>query len=207
MNKCTPLQALAGAVLLAAAGLASAADNLVVNGSFEQGLGGLGSFSAWLTTLGDTATFVDSSGQTGSHPGQASDGLWSAYFGTTQAVGGSSIAQPLTTVIGQQYRLSFDVANDNGGGAAANGYAVSVGGTVVDTGNGLAVQDYVHHQLTFTATSSSTLLSFGAFNDNGYLQLDNVAVTAVPEPGVAALLLLGLIPVLVRGQAGRRPRG
>jgi hypothetical protein len=177
------------AATVVVSGLAHAQANLVVNGSFEQGTAGIGSFSGWQTTLGDAATFVDSSGQSGPHPGQASDGLWSAYFGSTLASGGSSISQMLVTAIGQTYVLSFDIANDNGGGAAANAFSASIGAGVVKSFAGLGVQDYVHTLVSFTATSASTLLSFSAYNDNGYLQLDKVAVTAaVPEPSTVALM-------------------
>jgi PEP-CTERM motif len=166
----------------------------LANGSFEQGIGGIGSFSGWQTRFGDDATFVDSSGQTGTHPGQASDGLWSAYFGSTSSSGGSSIAQAIATVVGQTYVLSFDLANDNGGAGALNGFTASAGGDVLHTFAALGVQDYLHEQFSFTATSTSTLLSFAGYNDNGYLQLDKVAVAAavpaVPEPS-SVLLMLG----------------
>ncbi|MDY0743951.1 PEP-CTERM sorting domain-containing protein [Paucibacter sp. R3-3] len=202
MNKIKAIVAIAA---LATAGLSQAATNLVTNGSFELGLAGIGSFAGWPVSLGDPTTFVDSSGQTGSHPGQASDGLWSAYFGTTQAAGGSSISQLLPTVAGQSYLLSFDIANDNGDGAAANGFTMSIGGVAVDTASGLGVQDYAHKQFAFTATSASTLLSFAAYNDNGYLQLDNVAVSvsAVPEPATALLALAGMAVLIGRRRFGK----
>src|SRR6185312_1785815 len=114
---------------LTLSGLAQAsAINLVTNGSFEQGAGGIGSFDGWQTVLGDAATFVDSSGQTGAHPGQASDGLWSAYFGSTAASGGASLSQTLATIAQQTYILTFDFANDNGGQPASNALQTSVGG-------------------------------------------------------------------------------
>lgn len=202
MNK---IKAIVAVAMLSATGLSQAAANLVANGSFEQGLAGLGSFAGWQVNLGDPTTFVDSSGQTGPHPGQASDGLWSAYFGTTQAAGGSSISQLLPTVAGQSYLLSFDIANDNAGGAAANGFTMSIGGMTVDAASGLGVQDYAHKQFAFTAATSSTLLSFAAYNDNGYLQLDNVVVnvSAVPEPATALLALAGLAAIIGRRRFGK----
>src|ERR1700760_3701791 len=104
------------AIWLTVCGMAHAAPvNLVNNGSFEQGTLGIGSFQGWQTSLGDISTFVDSSGQTGPNFGQASDGLWAAYFGSTLADGGSSISQTLATTANQLYVLTFDMANDNGG--------------------------------------------------------------------------------------------
>lgn len=176
---------------LAISGLTHAnAANLVTNGSFEQGLGGIGSFTGWQTVLGDASTFVDSSGQTGTHPGQASDGLWSAYFGSTAASGGSSISQILATSVGQTYLLTFDLANDNGGQPAHDALLASVGGIPVFSAN-LPTQDYAHERVFFIASGTQTALSFSGYNDTGYLQLDNVAVAAVPEPASLALLLVG----------------
>ena len=185
---------------------AAQAANLVANGSFEQGSLGLGSFDGWATTLGDATTFVDSSGQTGPHYGQASDGLWAAYFGSTQADGGATISQLLATTAGQHYTLSFDVANDNGGLAASNALDVSIGGTPVFAASDLADQDYVHESITFVA-GGPTALSLFAFNDQSYLELDNIAVTAlpVPEPGNLPLLLAGLLATGVALR--RRARG
>lgn len=184
---------------LALSGLVQAsAANLVTNGSFEQGPGDIGSFSGWQTVLGDASTFVDSSGQTGTHPGQASNGLWSAYFGSTAASGGSSISQTLATSVSQTYLLTFDLANDNGGALAANSFQAFIGsGTPVFSGINLPVQDYAPRQILFVAPGSSTVLRFSAYNDSGYLQLDNITVEAVPEPSGFTLALAGLLAIIV----------
>ena len=81
--------------------------SLVTNGSFEQGALGIGSFQGWQTTFGDSATFVDSNGQTGLSYGQASEGKWAAYFGSTSASGGAFITQSLLTAVRPvlQFRL------------------------------------------------------------------------------------------------------
>lgn len=189
--------------VLAISGLAQASViNLVTNGSFEQGSGGVGSFSGWQTMLGDAAAFVDSSGQTGTRPGQASDGLWSAYFGSTANSGGSSISQTLASDVNQTYLLTFDLANDNGGNGASNAFLASLGGTPVFSVTNLSTQNYAHEQILFVASSTGTVLMFSAYNDGGYLQLDNVAVTAVPEPSSFTFLLMG---ALVMGFARKGP--
>src|SRR5215475_6590589 len=84
----------------AASGMAHAG-NLVANGSFEGGTLGIGSFEDWQTDLGDISTFVDSNGITGNAYGDATDGIWSAFFGSTAADGGASISQSLATTAGQ----------------------------------------------------------------------------------------------------------
>jgi hypothetical protein len=206
----TPTRSLGALALLAALAApfaAHAATNLVANGSFEQGSLGIGSFTGWATVLGDSTTFVDSSGQTGPRFGQAGDGLWAAYFGSTQADGGATISQSLATTPNQRYVLTFDFANDNGGAAAANALAVDVGGVQLFAVQDAASQDDVRETLSFTATGASTLLSFFAFNDMSYVEIDDVGVTAapVPEPGAARLMLAGLL--MTGAWVARRRRG
>jgi Protein of unknown function (DUF642) len=179
-------------VMVCGAAHATAA-NLVVNGSFEQGALGIGSFTGWQTLIGDANTFVDSSGQTGLVYGQASDGVWAAYFGSTHAAGGASISQTPVTTLGQTYLLTFDLANDNGGAAAFNGLAVSVGGNPALSFANLTNQNYAHEQYLFVASTNATSLSFSAYNDASYLELDNVVVSAVPEPGTSVLVLAGTL--------------
>ncbi len=204
-----PLTRTLATLALALVGVAAhAAANLVANGSFEQGAGGIGSFAGWTATLGDATTFVDSTGQTGPHWGQASDGLWSAFFGSTLDDGGATISQTLATTAGQRYLLSFDVANDNGGLDASNALRVSVGGAPVFGASDLGDQDYAHETLSFVATGASTTLSFFAFNDASYVQLDNISATAaaVPEPNGAVLALAGLLSATLSLRLRRRDK-
>ncbi len=179
--------------------------NLVTNGSFEQGTLGIGSFQGWQTTLGDASTFVDSSGQTGTKYGQATDGKWAAYFGSTTADGGASIAQTLTTAVSQMYVLTFDLANDNGGLVPSNDFIATVAGAPVFTVKNLPSQNFVHEQVTFTANDTSTTLQLFAYNDQSYVALDNVVVNAVsvtPEP--SSMVLLGTGTLMLGGVVRRR---
>jgi hypothetical protein len=196
------------AALVLLCGTAQASPNLVTNGSFEQGTLGIGSFQGWQTMLGDTSTYVDSSGKTGPLYGQAFNGLWAAYFGTTAADGGSSISQNLTTVPQTTYVLSFELANDNGGSTASNSFVASLGGTPVLSFTNLANQPYVYEQVLFVASSGSTVLSFSGFNDQSYLELDNVSFSAVPEPSALALLLAGVfvLAITLRGRLRAQPK-
>jgi hypothetical protein len=169
------------------------AGNLVANGSFEEGTLGIGGFEDWQTNLGDINTFVDSDGVTRTSYGDATAGLWSAFFGSTAADGGASISQNLATTPGQTYLLSFDLANDNADMTPINDFVVSVEGVPVFTFSDLGDQNYVHEQFAFVASGSSTSLQFNGSNDQSYFDLDNVVVAAAaPEPSGFALMGCGL---------------
>jgi flagellin len=184
---------LTGLLLFAGAVLPIGAANLVANGSFELGTLGIGSFQGWQTNLGDISTFVDSSGQTGPLYGQAFDGLWAAYFGSTAADGGASISQSLATTIGQQYLLTFELANDNGGLPPINNFIATVGAQQAFSFTNLPAQPYTSYQFTFIAASNQTPLTLFGSNDNSYLELDDVAVVPVPEPAALGLLTVGVL--------------
>jgi hypothetical protein len=172
--------------------------NLVTNGSFEQGALGIGSFEGWQTNLGDISTYVDSSGKTGPLYGEAFDGLWAAYFGSISGDGGASISQSLATNTGQAYVLTFELANDNGGSTPSNSFDVMAGNAAPFSFNNLADQPYVVYQYTFLASGSQTPLTFSGSNDNSYFELDDVAVTAVPEPSSITLFIAAsLLSLLV----------
>jgi hypothetical protein len=180
------------ALLLAFTSVRANGASLVTNGSFEQGALGIGSFQGWQTSLGDSTTFVDSSNQNGPLYGEAFDGLWSAYFGSTAADGGASISQILATTVGQGYVLTFELANDNLGLTPGNGFSVTLGGKTAYSFTNVADQADVAYQFSFIASSSATPLTFLGSNDNSYFELDDVAVASTPEPGSLALLLAGV---------------
>ncbi len=121
-----------------------------------------------------------------------------------------SISQTLTTVIGQTYTVSFDYAEaqyrqgsgTNWNGATQGQWKVSFGGSSQETtlltiaSHGFS--GWQHADLVFTATDTSTVLSFLSENGTGGLPpvalLDGVSVTSstVPEPGTLSLAGLGI---------------
>lgn len=131
-----------------------------------------------------------------------------------------AISQTFTTVIGQVYNLSFMMGSTTGsapaGGPILNDAAIT---TVITFGAGpgfslsvpfdpnplTGVNKWTPQTAQFTATGTSANLSFLGFSGQNYIGLDNVAVTAVPEPGSIALMLAGLA-VVGSIAARRRPQ-
>jgi choice-of-anchor C domain-containing protein len=196
-----------GAALLAA--FPAQAASLITNGSFEYG-NTSGSFSN--EGAGSTNIFgwtVD----TGSVDYISS--YWAASDGARSIdIAGSAIgalSQSFTTVAGNAYKVTFDLAS-NPDLQGARDLLVSInGGTPItfthpgSTGHDAAGMNWTGQSFTFLATGANTTLTF---TTNGTAQtyfgpaLDNVAVTGVPEPAAWAMLLGGF--ALVGGSMRRR---
>jgi choice-of-anchor C domain-containing protein len=189
-------QKIASLTALTLAALASNAQaELVKNGSFEQysngGVSGYQVIYAGSTALTDWtigATSIDIiNGNYGAVSGNSIDMLGSP--------GPGSLSQILATVIGQTYQLQFDLSSNRGGDNDAAGKALTVsalGGGSAQTFSALTPGIF-HQSYSFTANTASTLLSFSN-GTSGYsgAVLDNVSVTAVPEPETYAMMLAGL---------------
>jgi len=120
------------------------------------------------------------------------------------------VTQTVATVTGQTYALSFWVGQAGGGSQyylppAIAGVSIN-GGARVDFTNAANLPsggvNWEQFTTDFTATSTSTTIGF--YNDtplyNNECGLDNVTLTAVPEPtrllalsGLASMGLLGLV--------------
>ena len=161
----------------------------ITNGGFEDG-----NFNGW-TQFGDT-TF-DSVCQTSTCPFNFAPfaGTYAASFG---AVGDTSgIFQDVATVVGQQYTLTFFLANQEGG--TPNLFGVQFGNAGFTLLDFPVAFGWTQFTLTNTATSTSTLLEFTFQNDPGYWFLDNVGVSTgggtTPEPGTLVLFGSGLLGI------------
>jgi hypothetical protein len=169
--------------------------NLVTNGSFENTTGVAGS---GFTTSGFLAEgfdfFIDTD------PADAQAGGHSFAGGGIGAQG--FLTQTIATTAGTTYNIHFWIANLSG---FAGGTAVSVlwNGQEVYSNTDILGFGYTEIVIDPDATGAFSTLSFGLQDDSFFLNLDNISVRAVPEPGMLALLLGGLG---VAGLSRRRRR-
>ena len=169
-----------GALALAALALTGTAQAQTVNnGSFTSGLGG------W--TNGPVTGF----------PG-AQLATWSGFGGVAVFDRAADrLAQEIFNFVGgQSYQLSFDYTSSNPT-TNANGLRFDFAGTAYTYNPGLLSVggtggNVVNHVYTFQAVATgSTVLSFRGATGS-VASLDNVSITAVPEPETYAMLLAGL---------------
>jgi hypothetical protein len=222
----TPASTAALATLLAATGAAHA--NLLVNGSFEDGVfvnqgnqtmsPGIGStvISGW-TVVTDATAWINAGNPFGL---AASDG--SRFLDLTNYSAGAPFAglsQSFATTAGATYTLSFDLGGSNAWGrpdaliasAAGTSATFTTGPASATTPN----NDWYHESMTFTATGATTTLTLQGSAGGNYIGLDNVVVDllsgpgptpdpvpAIPEPSTWALMLAGL--AVIGGVARRR---
>jgi len=134
--------------------------------------------------------------------------LWTAADGDRSVdlsgVGAGSLSQTFDTVVGTTYRVSFEIAGNVYGGSQVMTGAASVNDVVLhlsfDTGgkttNNMGWQS---RSFDFVALGETSTLLFVSNMDSAYgLALDNVRVTAVPEPQTVALWLAGLAGLMLR---------
>jgi hypothetical protein len=186
--------------------------SLIVNGSFESGTFvdntgqdtmnlnvGSTAITGWTVTTAALAWI----GPANPFGLTASDGSYfldlSGYH-DNQPYGGVAASTAITTVIGQQYKVAFDLGSDVTYDTVSPSIQVSLNGNPSDTFTasplGSAMNRWETFDFVFTATSASTTISFdgvGADNQK-YIGLDNVDVEAVPEPATVIAGLLLLLP-------------
>jgi choice-of-anchor C domain-containing protein len=187
---------------IAVFGSANAATNLIINGDFETFSGnpvsGFKTVNAGDSALGNWlvgGTSIDViNGAYGAISGNSIDML-----GTP---GPGSLSQKFTTTVGSLYSLAFDLSRNPGSSADSSMTVGVAGNTYAYTGTDLMT----HYTKSFTALTGMTTLTFNsaAAGYSGPV-LDNVSVSAVPEPSTYALMLGGL--GLMGFMARRRKQG
>ncbi len=181
------------ALLLAAMPVTAADAAVVINGSFEQGLASVGSF----TTLGTNSTAitgwrvtsgsVDIIGSYWNH----SDGRRSLDLSGNQA---GTIAQMIPTIAGKRYTVSFDISS-NPDRAFAKSMLVGFGtATPVAVTFSSPITRPLQWQtvsLRFVADAPTTQLSFRSTTPGAWgMALDNVSAV-IPEPATWTMLITG----------------
>jgi hypothetical protein len=189
------------ALTLLAAGAGQArADNLIVNGGFETG-----DFTGWKTTpaaagsdfgVAGKGTLFPKVGKYGPHTGNNY-----AFFGAVTPLFQDSISQTFATKAGTKYTFSYWLADD---GTAPAKFDAYWNGNLVSEITGPKAFGYTLFSFTETATSTTTTIQFSAYQVQKFFSLDDVSVTALPEPPALALVVLGM--VVTAGYAWKRRR-
>ncbi|MBL8430600.1 MAG: PEP-CTERM sorting domain-containing protein [Dechloromonas sp.] len=181
--------------LLAIAALLSvptfAQANLVVNGSFENYTSITpGSWSIFGSGYGWT-TGANGIEIRNAIAGTAAHGV---RYAELDAAGNSWISQTIQTYANQALELTFSFAPRAGVSAASNPIQVFWNNQLVDTMTGTGATWVTMSYDLFADANGQGVLKFAAtgISDSYGGSLDNVSVTAIPEPGSSAMLLAGL---------------
>jgi hypothetical protein len=179
------------ATMLAGAAVQASAGPIVADPGFESGTpgsytGAMG--DGWVVTAG-TGAICNISGAGCGNAGPAHTGSQMAFLDWSNSF--NTITQTLTTGIGQTYSISYWV--DDG---QANFVNVTFGGSTLFNGTAptSGFGNYVQYTFNSTATSTSTVLAFSGQRTTGMggTLLDDVSVTAVPEPATWLLTSVAL---------------
>lgn len=187
--------------------------NLISNGNFTSCVGCGGVF----TTYGGGSTDITNWTVQG-HSVDLILSYWQAppLGGNSVDLDGNApggVSQSFSTVIGQQYLVTFYLAGNPDSGDPTKDLRVSAGAgfqdySFVTTGNSRPSMGWIAQSFLFSATSTSTTLSFASLElDSAFgPAIGNIDVVEAPEPSslfliaAAALSLLGFAWMRSRAQ-------
>ncbi len=191
------------AAAMAAAGLAAAAPASaasITNGSFELGTNPGATFSTLAAGSGAITGWT-----VGGFGVDYIGGYWNASDGVRSvdlsALSAGGVSQNITTVAGQKYKVTFDMAGNPDGGLGnrimvitSNGFNPQINNFTVGAANTKTNMGWQSMSYMFTAGPGTvTNIAFASDEYNPYgPALDNVGISsAVPEPTTWALMILG----------------
>lgn len=151
---------------------------VLLNGQLAQNVGfETGDFTDWITN-GDFSFASVATNSIAVH-----SGAYGVLLGTSGAPG--YLSQTIPTVPGQLYSVSVWLNSPDG--LTPNGFVLSWGGSTVCEFTNLPIMDWTNLQFVLPATNSSTVLQIEFQDDNGYLGLDDISVTAAP-PAIGSVI-------------------
>jgi hypothetical protein len=218
--------------MIFAAFAAQARANLISNGSFEEPVVPVGSFSdfaagstgltGWKVVGIDSAVVSTSFKQLGITFNAEQGNQWIDLSGITSTAQSSGVSQTVATTIGDNYLLTFYVGSTTDAGhttffPSTVDLSIDGGARAHYTNTDTPPTTFVDWKLStvdFTATSSTTNLQFlnGSASNNNVTALDNVqlvdvsSAAPVPEPSTLALssVLVGVLGVAWSWRRTRR---
>ena len=176
-----------------AGSICSASPNLVANCGFETG-----DFTSWTLSGNDVPGELGNlyGVEFGADPIDGilpNSGSYQAYFADLVS-NATTISQTIPTSVGTQYAVSWYLAQDTAPSTEySNLFSASFGGVSLVSLTAMPVQGYTFYSYVAAPTSSSSVLSLTLGNGLGEFLLDDVTVTAAPEPAAWTLVLAGVL--------------